>query len=145
MKTFGRFLFPAQPDGWGASLFLLAIRVVFGLLLMSHGMQKWIDFDQLSAQFPDPLGIGSAWSLRLAIFGELICSFAFIIGFLYRLALIPMIVTMSVALFVVHGQDPFQVKELALVYWVIFVLMYISGPGRFSVDRYWAVRFATVR
>ena len=61
---------------------------------------------------------------------------AFIIGFLYRLAMIPMIFTMCVAFFIVHADDPFAVKELAFVYLVVFVLMYIVGPGKFAVDRW---------
>ena len=82
-----------------------------------------------------PLGIGSSASLSLAIFGEVICSLGFIVGAFYRLALIPMIFTMCIAFFVIHGADPFAVKELALVYLAIFVLMYIAGPGNYSVDR----------
>ena len=35
-------------------------------------------------------GIGSKLSLVLAIFGEMVCSMAFIFGFLYRLTMIPM-------------------------------------------------------
>ena len=61
-------------------------------------------------------------------------SMAFIIGFLYRLAMIPMIFTMVIAFFVIHANDVFAMKELALVYLIIFVLMYISGPGKYSVD-----------
>lgn len=140
MKALYRFLFPSKPDSTGISLLLLAVRVIFGLLLMSHGMQKWLSFDQLSAHFPDPLGVGNQVSLILAIFGELFCSFAFIIGFLYRLALIPMIFTMSTVFFVVLRQEAFQAKELAFVYLVIFVILYISGPGKFAVDRYFVKR-----
>ena len=95
---------------------------------MNHGIQKWTNFQELSAVFPDPLGVGSPLSLGLAIFGELACSMAFIIGFLYRLAMIPMVFTMAVAFFVIHGNDPFATKELAFVYLVVFILMYIILP-----------------
>ncbi|WP_321480050.1 DoxX family protein [uncultured Bacteroides sp.] len=132
---FYRFLFPSKPDDTRVSLFLLAIRVIFGLLLMSHGIQKWNAFEQMSSGFPDPLGIGSSTSLILAIFGELVCSAAFIVGFLYRLSMIPMIITMGMAFFVIHGNDSFAVKELAFIYLSVFVLMYLIGPGKYSVDK----------
>jgi putative oxidoreductase len=51
-----------------------------------------------------------------------------------------MIFTMAMAFFVIHSQDAFAVRELALVYLVVFVLMYIAGPGKFAVDRYFAVK-----
>ena len=124
-----QLLFPAKPDGTATSAMLLIARIVFGILLMNHGIQKWTNFQELSAVFPDPLGVGSPLSLGLAIFGELA-------GFLYRLAMIPMVFTMAVAFFVIHGNDPFATKELAFVYLVVFILMYIIGPGKFAVDRW---------
>lgn len=93
------FLFPTKSNTTKVSLLLLAVRIIFGILLMNHGIQKWTNFQELSAVFPDPLGVGSPLSLGLAIFGELACSMAFIIGFLYRLAMIPMVFTMAVAFF----------------------------------------------
>ena len=116
-----QLLFPVKPDGTATSAMLLIARIVFGILLMNHGIQKWTNFQELSAVFPDPLGVGSPLSLGLAIFGELACSMAFIIGFLYRLAMIPMVFTMAVAFFVIHGNDPFATKELAFVYLVVFI------------------------
>lgn len=131
-----KFLFPMKPNDNASSLFLLVLRIFFGLLLMSHGVQKWSHFQELSISFPDPLGVGSTMSLALAIFAELGCSMAFVVGFLYRLALIPMIFTMYVACFIVLANDPFSAKELALVYLVVFIVMYIAGPGKFSVDHW---------
>lgn len=128
------FLFPTKPNTTKTSLLLLVVRIIFGVLLMNHGIQKWSNFQELSAVFPDPLALGSPISLGLAIFGELVCSMAFIIGFLYRLAMIPMIFTMIVAFFIVHANDAFAVKELAFIYLIVFIIMYIAGPGKFSID-----------
>lgn len=135
-----RFLFPTTRYTARGSLFLLALRVLFGALLLWHGIAKLGDFAALSEVFPDPLGLGSRISLLLAIFAEVFCSIGFIVGAFYRLALIPMIFTMCVALFVVHGNDPFAVKELAAVYLAVFVLMYIAGPGSYALDRLIAER-----
>lgn len=128
------FLFPTKPTATKISLLLLVVRIIFGILLMNHGIQKWSNYQELSTAFPDPLNIGSPLSLGLAVFGELICSMAFIAGFLYRLAMLPMIFTMAVAFFVIHANDPFAAKELAFVYLTLFILMYITGPGKFSID-----------
>lgn len=142
MSKILKFLFPAKPYGAGESWLLLLTRIAFGLLLMSHGIAKWQNFDTMASTFPDPLGMGSHVSLSLAIFAEVICSAGFIVGAFYRLALIPMIFTMCIAAFVVHQGDPFASKELAVVYLVVFVLMYAAGPGSYALDRLVAGRMA---
>lgn len=134
MNAILRFLFPAPPCGTGASWLLLAARIVFGVMLMTHGIAKWQHYDTLSAAFPDPLGLGSQTSLILAIFAEVICPVGFITGTLYRLALIPMIFTLCIAFFAIHGGDPFAARELAMLYLAAFVLLWFAGPGRYSVD-----------
>ena len=116
------------------SLVLLAVRIVFGVLFMSHGIAKWIAFNDMTEQFPDPLGMGSVLSFWLVVFAERVCAFGFILGSLFRLSLIPMIFTMLVALLIIHAGDPLAAKELALMYLTIFVLMFFCGPGRFSID-----------
>lgn len=129
-----KFLFASTPDNKLISTTLLLFRLLFGILLISHGLQKALNFETLAVVFPDPLGIGSQMSLLLAIFGEVFCSVAFVFGFLYRLAMIPMIFTMFIAFFVIHSADPFATKELAFVYLLAFVILFIAGPGKYSVD-----------
>lgn len=89
-----KFLLPDAQQRCSTAAFLLVARVVFALLLASHGLQKLEGFEQMSGGFPDPLGLGSALSLSLAIFGELVCSLALVVGVLSKLALLPMIFTM---------------------------------------------------
>lgn len=48
--------------------------------------------------------------------------------------MIPMAFTMIVAFFIVHANDAFTVKELAFIYLIVFIIMYIAGPGKFSID-----------
>ena len=72
-------------------------------------------------------------AVSLSIFGELICGVAFALGFLTRLALLPMIFTMTVAFTAVHGGSV-SGGELAFLYLVIFVLSWFAGAGRYSVD-----------
>lgn len=141
MNAIYRFLFPAQAESAKMSVLLLTARILFGALLISHGLPKFTNFESLSAVFPDPLGVGSSLSLGLAVFAELLCPLAFIFGFLYRLALLPMIFTMGMAFFVIHGADPFAAKELAFMYLAVYVLMYAAGPGKFSLDNLISKKF----
>jgi hypothetical protein len=47
--------------------------------------------------------------------------------------MIPMIVSMGVAFFDVHDAM-LPEGELSLIYLVVFAVLYITGPGRYSVD-----------
>lgn len=136
MTLIYRFLFPESNANKRTSLLILALRILFGLLLMSHGVQKWSQFDALSTTFPDPTGLGSQFSLVLAIFAELFCSMLFIVGFLYRAALLPMITTMGVAFFKIHGGSIVTGGELAFIYLTVFIILFITGSGRFSIDNF---------
>lgn len=40
MSVIYKFLFPSKPDGTAMSLLILALRILFGILLMSHGVQR---------------------------------------------------------------------------------------------------------
>lgn len=131
-----KFLFPEKPTQTTVSLFLLAMRILFGILFLQHGLQKWANFETLSTTFPDPLGVGHQLSFGLAVFAEIACSVGFITGALYRLALIPMMIMMGVAYFVIHAGDPFAAKELAFIYLAVFVLMFFAGPGTYALDRF---------
>ncbi|MCK9628340.1 MAG: DoxX family protein [Bacteroidales bacterium] len=132
MKNFILYSSPLKENAQSATLLLF--RVAFAILLILHGWQKIQSYSVLSSVFPDPVGLGPQLSLTLAIGAEFFAGLFVIAGFLTRLALIPMIFTMGVAFFVTHAADAFQVKELAFVYMVAFVILFITGPGKFSVD-----------
>ncbi len=114
---------------------LLLMRLGFGgLMLLFHGAPKLLGFSENVLIFPDPLGVGSQFSLILAIFAEVFCAAAVVLGLLFRFALVPLIVTMGVAFILVHGADPFVKKELSAVYLTAFTSMLFLGPGTLSLD-----------
>ena len=125
-----------EEQGSWTSLGLLFLRVLSGgMMLLGHGWAKLAGFAEIAAKFPDPLGLGSStFSLGLAVFAEALCAAAVIVGFATRLAAIPLVVTMLVAAFVVHGDDPWVKKELALLYVVPFLTLVFTGAGKFSFD-----------
>jgi len=124
-------------NSWGQSLGLLVLRVSFGaMMLVGHGIPKLLSFSDLSKSFPDPIGVGSFVSLCLVLFAEFFCSVLLILGLGTRLATIPLIVTMLVAILVAHKNDPWTGKELATAYLAAYVTLLIAGSGGFGLDRF---------
>ncbi len=114
---------------------LAILRILPSIMLMTHGIPKLNKLIAGDFAFADPLGIGQAPSLFLTVIGEVLAPALMIIGFKTRIAAIPSLVTMLVAAFVVHAQDPFGTKEKALLYAVVFLVIALLGPGKFSIDR----------
>lgn len=130
---FYNFLFPQYLRGRGVSFVILFVRIFFGALFLMHGLDKMMNFSQLSETFPSVLGFGSYTTLMLSIFCEFACSIFLVVGMLTRIVLIPMIVSMAVAFFDIH--DGFMPEgELSLIYLIVFIVLFITGPGRYSAD-----------
>ena len=114
---------------------LAILRIAPASLMLTHGIPKLQKMLGGDFSFADPIGIGEAPSLFLAVIGELICPILLIIGFKTRWAAVPSAITMFVAAFVVHASDPIDVKEKAFLYFFSFVVIIFTGPGAFSIDR----------
>lgn len=113
---------------------LLLLRIVSGVLIIRHGYDKILHFEDLHSKFLNFMGIGPTASVVLAIFAEFFCAILLIIGLFTRLASIPLIITMCVALFQVNHGDIFIKGEPGTLYLVCFVAILLAGPGRASVD-----------
>ncbi|MBT8187511.1 MAG: DoxX family protein [Croceitalea sp.] len=114
---------------------LAFLRIVASGLMMTHGFPKFQKLLSGNFEFANPLGIGEAPSLFLAVIGEFIAPILIIVGYKTRFAAIPVIITMLVAAFIVHAADPFGKKEFALLYAVMFTAILILGPGKYSLDK----------
>ncbi len=117
------------------NLCMLVIRVCFGLLIIiRHGMPLLMDFSSLQNNFYSFMGMGSEFSLILAIFAEVFCGIFIILGLFTRFAVLPLIITMLVVVFGANAGKTFPESELALLYLSVFLLLLFCGPGKVSVD-----------
>ncbi|WP_411768741.1 DoxX family protein [Winogradskyella sp. A3E31] len=112
---------------------LLILRLGFGGMMLTHGIPK---LQRLSdpTSFPDPIGVGPTASLILCLIGEVVAPVLIVLGLKTKLAAIPAALTMAVAAFIVHGSDPLARKEMALLYLFVFVVLFFTGAGKYSVD-----------
>lgn len=115
---------------------LLFLRVAFSLCLMTHGYGKFLKLINGNFEFADPLGLGAIPSLIFAVLGEFIAPIFIIIGYHTRLASVFSIITMGVITFVVHADDPFKTMEKALLFFIAFIVVYLAGPGKYSLKKH---------
>lgn len=129
-------LFSFENNSQKTDIGLLIIRLGVGLMMLfSHGWPKLIKLlNDDPIQFADPFGLGAGFSLFLTVFAEVLCSILITLGLFTRGACIPLIITMLVAAFIIHADDPFGKKEFALLYLIPYVLILLSGAGRYSLD-----------
>lgn len=120
----------------GEDIGLLLLRVSLGAsIFYGHGLPKWTRLiEGGEVRFSDPLGIGAETSFYLVLFAEGICFLFVILGLFTRLALIPLIIAMFVAVFVFHANSPFGDYEMSLIYFFGFVALFLIGPGTYSID-----------
>ena len=114
---------------------LLVLRIGIACFMLTHGwpkLTKLIEGGEI--QFLDPFGIGAKPSFILAMFAEVGCSILLLIGLATRLATIPLMITMLVAIFVAHAADGFQRQELPAHYVLVYFFLLLSGPGKYSFD-----------
>lgn len=122
------------------SIGLLVLRVGLGVYMASHGWGKFANLMQgkFNEGF-DPIGLGPHLSLIGAAGSEFLCALLVIVGVATRFAAAPIVFTMIVAAFVVHGSDPWTMgagasKEPALLFAFGFLTLIFTGAGKFSVD-----------
>lgn len=131
-----KFLFGSAP-GFTIDLTVLLLRVASGLMMaLLHGWAKVPPSEKFIAGvtelgFPAPLFF--AWCAGLAEFGG---GILLAVGLFTRPAALFVAVTMGVAAFGRHLHDPFDRKELSLLYLGISLFFLAYGAGKVSLDRF---------
>lgn len=122
-------------DRWFDSA-ILFMRIFIGAMMLTHGIGKLQNYNAIVNSFPDPLGIGSAVSFAIITFVEVGCSVLIIMGLFTRLATLPLIFGMFVATFIAFPDKSFAAGELSFVYMGIYIMLLISGGGRYAIDAF---------
>lgn len=120
------------PANWG----MLILRVGTSILMLVYGYGKLERYLNGERSFADPIGIGEELTLLLAIFAEFVCSLLLMAGLFTRAVLLPLIITMLVAFLIIHSNDPFDKKEHPLLFLIPYCTLFLTGPGRYSLDQH---------
>ena len=129
-----KFFLKVNSYGWTVNLGLLILRLGIAVLMIPHGIPKLVKLLDGNFKFSDPIGLGSTASLILTVFSEFFCSILIALGLATRLAAIPLIITMIVIIFIVHGNNPVLSQVDLLLYLLGYIILLVTGSGKYSLD-----------
>jgi Predicted membrane protein len=114
---------------------LLVLRVAIGVLMFRHGIPKIKKL--LSSEpihFFETFGLSERSSLKLAAFNEVFFSTCVMLGIGTRITVIPLLFTMLIAAFYTLKSQPFDKKELPVLFLLVYITILLCGGGKFSLD-----------
>ncbi len=123
-------------DGKNQDFGLLFLRVSGALfLLWVHGLPKVLHSREQLTLIEDPFHLGAHVTLGLAIFAEVLCPLLIVAGVLVRLACLPIIAVLVIAMLVVHPEWTLLEGQFGWLLLIIFTSLLIAGPGRLVVGQ----------
>ncbi len=127
-----KFLFSTNP--YVINMSLLIFRVTISIALMTHGYGKLLRLIDGNIWGRTHFIFNEEISMALVVFGEFFAPLFVVIGLGTRIFAIPIIYTFCVIVFDVHWEDSFGKMEKGLMFLVSYVLIFLVGPGKISVD-----------
>jgi putative oxidoreductase len=114
-------------------------RFAVGLLFVSTGWGKVHDLNKVTQFFVSLHIPAPALNAVVVAYSELICGTLLVIGLLTRLATIPLIVSMIVAILTAKLSDIHGLFDLVgadeFTYLCVLIMLALIGPGKASLDR----------
>ncbi|WPO00340.1 DoxX family protein [Pseudomonas sp. MUP55] len=115
---------------------LLFLRVSGALfLLWVHGLPKLLHYGEQLKLIEDPFHLGAPVTLLLAIFAEVLCPLLIIAGVWARLACLPILAVLVIALLVVHPEWTLFEGQFGWLLMIIFSSILIAGRGSLRLGR----------
>ncbi|SKB10560.1 putative oxidoreductase [Pseudomonas extremaustralis] len=110
---------------------LLFLRISGALFLLGvHGLPKVLNYSEQLKLIEDPFHLGAHVTLLLAIFAEVLCPLLIVAGLLVRLACLPILAVLLIAMVVVHPEWSVFEGQFGWLLLIIFTSILIAGPGR---------------
>ncbi len=128
-------IFNSEPSFLSKDYTLLFFRILVSLsMINTHGMKKLLSFEDTVKHIPDPIGVGGEISAVIAIVANIVAPLFIIVGLGTRLAAMAILSVTLMGFFIVHGNDPWAVRDVPLMYSLAYLLIFFMGPGKYSLD-----------
>lgn len=114
---------------------ILLFRVALCLeLIVVHGLKKIGIGTAVAEVVPNPLNLPDQFNQLFAISANLIFPVFVLFGYLTRLAILPILAVTLTGYFIIHWNDSPLVRDIPFMYSLAFLLLFVTGPGKYSID-----------
>ncbi|GAC1382962.1 MAG: DoxX family protein [Ginsengibacter sp.] len=127
-------LFSTRVNNGAFNTGMLILRLALGGLMLHHGYDKMVHFNEMKGSFMNFLHLGTTITLSLVIFAELFCAALIVIGLFTRIASFVLLFNMAVIVFMVMNKDIFGKAEISTLYLAGYLVLIICGAGKVSID-----------
>lgn len=135
-----KLLFPGLTGfyAWAEPLAYTILRVVFGWIMIMHGLPKWSGgVERVGNAFANNYGL-PRWFGALAIFFEIVGGAALIVGLFTRFFAAALAIELLIAMLAAHWAKGFSASqggyEYVLFLGLVSFFIAIRGGGRYSAD-----------
>jgi putative oxidoreductase len=116
---------------------LLIFRLVLGYNFIDPATRKFNNFGEIVSWFGDDLGMPFPTVMAfLATASEILAFILLPLGLGTRFIVVPLMVTMVVAITTVHWEGGYSEFEIPFLYLIMMFTLFVYGAGRISID-YW--------
>ena len=116
---------------------MLLFRVAASLeMIFVHGFKKLGIGTAEAEKVPNPLHLPEAFNDAFAVSANIVFPLLVLIGLCTRLATLPTLAVTLTGYFILHWNDAALIKDTPFIYSIIFLLIFLLGPGKYSVDNY---------
>lgn len=124
-----------------SNLSRLFLRLFVGVMFLHVCARQFLDLGHLPQEFPSFWGMSPDASMTLLLIIEALCAAFIILGFLTRIAVVPPLLVMCIAEWVVIQAYDTVTPTLftfqpgyPVMFIGIFLFLLLSGPGKISLD-----------
>ncbi len=127
-------MFKIYTEVCSVDLALLLLRIVSAGLLLRLSIHKIANFKKVKENFPTFWGLSTISSLRLTLICQCIFAPMLALGLLFPIAASGLTAMFLIVVFDIHKGWKFEDHEFALHYLIMYVILLISGPGKWALD-----------
>ena len=118
---------------------LLIVRLLFsGLMIINHGFQYFMQlwpFNDISVGNKTIFGLSTLFTAILFFIGEFLAPLFVLLGYYTKISSLVCMLTMTIAIILRHSNNPFTEGEVALLYFTGFLVIFLMGPGKYSISK----------